>query len=166
MGLDFVHVFSFGFEGVSVGRFSSVPVVGFPVFRRVSGGGVVFHGPRRDIDFAFSLHVDLVGPKEIFESVSKRICVFLERVFGVRCFYRGGEIFGLFDSSNVNKICGMAGARNRELFVVEGCIMLRRDGGAKGGVFCFEGFGEEIGNFHRVCGDLLEFLIEGFRDLR
>lgn len=165
-GKIFFHVFSFAFECVSIGRFSEFSDTRYPVFRRVSGGGVVFHRPQSDVNFAFSFFFDYnMKVKDIFELISSRLSNFIGSKFHSNLFFKGGEIY----FSNGDKICGMAAARRRNFFIIEGSILMQKkfdnSGKSTRKGFCFQNFGERLENFYEFSYDLLEFMSENFKDL-
>lgn len=158
---EFFHVFSFDFECVSIGRFSEAFDFGYPYFRRISGGGVVFHGPCRDISFAFSFLSGSINIKEVFNRIYLKMLNFIKLNLGFSCFIGEGGIY-----FNDTKICGIAAARKRNFFVVEGCILIESNGVRKNSVenkfMCFRNFGVEIKNFYDISWNLIEFLKENF----
>ncbi|MCS7213647.1 MAG: hypothetical protein NZ927_05450 [Candidatus Calescibacterium sp.] len=160
----FIHVFSFAFECMSLGRFCAVPEFQLPYHRRVSGGGVVFHGPRRDISFAFSFYAHSINLRDTFLFISQMISEFIKSGFGFSSYIRGTDVY-----FNNHKICGFAAARRRNFFVIEGCISLQFNDSKKNNIknpqnFCFLNFGEEIENFHEISFNLIKFMMKNLRE--
>lgn len=160
----FVHVFSFAFECISLGRFCSVPEFKLPHYRRISGGGVVFHGPRKDISFAFSFYARSINLKDIFRSISQMFSEFIKSSFGLSSYVQGTDIY-----FNNHKICGFAAARRKNFFVIEGCISLQFNDSKRNYIkntqdFCFLDFGVEIENFYDISFNLIKFMMKNLRE--
>lgn len=160
----FFHVFSFDFECVSIGKFSEVINFGYPYFRRISGGGLVFHGPHRDISMAFSFFSRSINIREVFSQIYLKLLNFIRLNLGFKCSIRDDGIY-----SNGDKIFGMAAARKKNFFLIEGCILAGSNDVKRNIIkkefMCFQNFGVEIKNFYDISYNLLKFLKENFAEI-
>ncbi len=168
-----IHVFSFSIRCVSVGRTyqdfqpisaeSSPETEHLPVFRRITGGGAVFHSPDSDISFAFSFEHDLISIKKIFLNIAKKISTFLEtelNLNNLRIFDNGDILL------NDIKICGISCVRKGKFFLFEGCFLIPNKTKKIPFNFsklCFNSYGKKIRNFKDLSAKLFNFLKENFQ---
>lgn len=113
-GVEFAKIFAFKEEFVSVGRNCKVDGV-----KRSTGGGAVVHGG--DICFALTLRTSSPA-HEIYRKISSAIVKELEKkgLKGISTNDKGDIIVG------GAKVCGMAMAMRKNMWLVEGSLRLRK----------------------------------------